>query len=79
MSMEINMHGNPLIIISVYIPHDDSDDNSRDRVWEDLNGFIGNIPEAIHVIVLGDLNTNLHTRKEGEENQIGSNIYGRGE
>ena len=29
MSMEINMHGNPMIIISTYIPHDDSDNNSR--------------------------------------------------
>ena len=41
MSRETNMHGNPLIIISVYIPHDDSDDISRDRVWEYLSGFIG--------------------------------------
>ena len=39
MSMEINTHENPLILISAYIPHDDSDNNSRDRVWEDLNGF----------------------------------------
>ena len=76
--MEINMHGNPLIIISAYISHDDSDNNSRDRVGEDLSGFIGDIPEAKKVIVLGDLNTNLHTRKEGEENHIGPNIYGRG-
>ena len=40
MSMEINMHGNPMIIISTYIPHDDSDNNSRDRVWEDLSGLL---------------------------------------
>ena len=76
--MEINMHGNPLMIISACIPHGDSDNNSRDRVWENLSGFIGDIPEAIHVIVLGDLNTNLHTRKEGEENHMGPSIYGRG-
>ena len=44
MSMEIDMHGNPIIIISAYIPHDDSDNNSRDKVWEYLNGFIGDIP-----------------------------------
>ena len=37
--MENNMHGNPMILISAYIPHDDSDNISRDRVWEDLNGF----------------------------------------
>ena len=78
MSMEIKMHGNPMIIISTYIPHGDSDNNSRDRVWEDLGGYIGDIPEAVNIIVRGDLNTNLHTRKEGEENHIGPNIYGRG-
>ena len=72
------MHGNALIIISVYIPHDDSDDNSRDSAWEDLSGLIGDIPEAINVIVLGDLNTKLHARREGEENHTGPNIYGRG-
>ena len=32
MPMETNMHGNPLITISVYIPHGDSVNNSRDRV-----------------------------------------------
>ena len=78
MPMETNMHGNPLTIISVYIPHDDGDNISRDKVWGDWNGFVGNIPEAINVIVLGDLNTNLHARKEGEENYIGPSIYGRG-
>ena len=51
---------------------------TRDRVWEYLRGFIGDIPEAMKVIVLGDLNANLHTRREGEENHIGPNIYGRG-
>ena len=78
MSMEINMHGNPMIIISTYIPHDDSDNNSRDRAWEDLSGLIGEIPEAIHVSVLGDLNTNPHTRKADEEDHVGPNIYGKG-
>ena len=52
--------------------------NSRDRVCEYLNGFIGNIPEAIKITVLGDVKTGLHARKEGEENHIGPNIYGRG-
>ena len=47
MSMGISMHGNPMVIISTYMPHDDSDNNSRDRVWEYLSGFIGDIPEAI--------------------------------
>ena len=67
MSMEINMHGNPLVIISAYMPHDDSDNQSRERTWEDPTGYLGTIPEAINIIVLGDLNVNLHARKNGEE------------
>ena len=78
MSMETNMHGNPIIIISTYIPHDDSDNNPRDRAWEDLSGLIGDIPEAINVIVLGDQNTNLHTNKADDADHIGPNIYGKG-
>ena len=35
-------------------------------------------PEAINTVVLGDLNTNIHARKEEEEGHIGPHIYGRG-
>ena len=52
MSMEINMHGNPMVIVSAYMPHDESDDNPRDCTWEDLNGYIRNIPQAVNVTVI---------------------------
>ena len=35
--MELNMHGNQIIIASAYIPHDNTnDDRIRQRTWEDL-------------------------------------------
>ena len=35
-AMERNMHGNPLIIASVYIPHENTNDEIiRQRAWED--------------------------------------------
>ena len=43
-----------------------------------LKWIIGEIPEAITVTVLGDLNTNLQTRKADEEDHLGPNIYGKG-
>ena len=36
-AMELNVHGNPLILASVYIPHGcANDDRTRKRAWEDL-------------------------------------------
>ena len=63
-AMELNMHGNPIIITFAYIPHDSTnDDRIRQRAWEDLTNFINETPEAINTIVLGELNTNIHARK----------------
>ena len=78
-AMELNMHGNPLIIASVYIPHENTNDERiRQRAWEDLTDFITETPEAINTIIMGDLNANLHARKEDEEEHIGPHIFGKG-
>ena len=75
-AMELNMHGNPLIITSVYIPHENTNDERiRQRAWEDLTNFITETPEAINTIIMGDLNTNIHAKKEEEEGHIGPHIY----
>ena len=40
-AMELNMHGNPLIIASAYIPHESTnDERTRQRAWEDLTDFV---------------------------------------
>ena len=71
------MHGNPMVIVSAYMPHVGSDNSSRDRTWEDPNGYVRKIPEAVNVNVIGDLSISLHARKEGEEYHIGPNIWKR--
>ena len=77
-AMELNMRGNPLIIASVYIPHESTNDEIiRQRAWEDITYFITETPEAINTIFMGDLNTNLHAKKEEEEEHIGPYIRKR--
>ena len=79
-AMELIMHGSPLIrnCIGTY-PHDSTnDDRIRQRAWEDLANFITETLDASNTPVLGDLNTNMHARKEEEEGHIGPHIYGRG-
>ena len=47
-AMELNMHGNPLIIASVYTPHENTnDERKRQRAWEDLPDFVTETSEAI--------------------------------
>ena len=78
-AMELNMHGNPLIIASVYIPHENTnDERTRQRAWEDLTDFVTETSEAINTILIGDLNTNIHAKKEEEDGHIGPHVYGRG-
>ena len=72
------MHANPLIITSVYIPHESTNDERvRQRAREDLINFVTETSGAINTIIMGDLNTNIHAKKE-EDGHIGPRIYGRG-
>ena len=65
--IEINMHGNPLAILSAYIPHDAANADARVAAWEGLSTRIVEISHNKNVLVLGDYNAALHARKEGEE------------
>ena len=78
-AMELNMHGNPLIIASIYMPHENTDDErTRQRAWEDLTDFVTETSEAINTIIIGDLNTNIDAKKEEEDGHIGPHVYGKG-
>ena len=66
MTIEINMHGNPMVIASTYIPHDQTPDIPRQHAWDLLDETITLTPIAKHLILLGDLNTSLHARKEAK-------------
>ena len=74
------MRGNPLVIISVYLPHDDAlplQQPRRIAAWEELETTIANISEAKNIIVCGGFNAALHHIKEGEDIN-GQHIFGKG-
>ena len=72
------MHGNPMVIASTYIPHDQTPDTPRQHAWDLLDETITQNPIAKNLNLLGDLNTSLHARKEGEADYIGEHIFGKG-
>ena len=78
--MEINMHGEPLVILSAYMPHDASNEIKRLAAWEEMFNIIKDIShnKNVVVLVLGVFNAALHARKTGEEECLGPHIWGKG-
>ena len=76
--MEINMHANPLVIFTAYMPHDASAEIKRLAAWEEMSNIIRDITHNKNVVVLGDFNAALHARKEGEEECLGPQVWGKG-
>eukprot|EP00972_Heterocapsa_arctica_P103353 15229426-Heterocapsa_arctica.AAC.1 len=72
------MHWDPLVVMSAYIPHDAVHEDHILTVWEHLSDRINQVPASKNLIILGDLNVQLHARKESEEHYIGLHIFGRG-
>ena len=62
--------------MTAYIPHDQVAEETRAQSWDSLEHRALEIPEAKNIIIVGDFNSALHTRKQGEENVLGPNIYG---
>ena len=78
MTIEIYMHGNPMVIASTYIPHDQTPGIPRQHAWDLLDETRTRTPIAKNLILFGDMNTSLHARKEGEEDYIGEHVFGKG-
>ena len=76
--MEINNHGNNLVILGVYTPHDNVHEPTRTNIWKKLSRKIYELPTNRNVIALGHLNASLQARKQDEEQDIGNNILGKG-
>ena len=76
--MEINNHGNNLVILGVYIPHDLVHEPTRTNVWEKLSKKTKELSTNRNVIILGDFNASLHARKADEDHYIGNNTLGKG-
>ena len=43
--IEINMHGNPLVILTAYMPHDASAEIKRLAAWEEMSNRIRNVTQ----------------------------------
>ena len=76
--MEINMHGNPLVILTAHMPHDASAEMKRLAAWEEMSNRIRDTTCNKNAVVLGDFNAALHARKEGEEECLGPQVWGTG-
>ena len=76
--MEINNHGNNLVILGVYIPHDLVHEPTRTNIWEKLIRKTNELSTNRNMIVLGDFGASLHAKKADEEQHIGNNILGKG-
>ena len=72
------MHGNPLVILTAYMPHDASAEIERLAAWEEMSNKTRSITHNKNVVVLGDLNAALHARKGGEEECLGPHVWGKG-
>ena len=58
MTIETNMHGNPMVIASTsYIPHDQTPDIPRQHAWDLLDETITQTPIVKNLVLFGDLNT----------------------
>ena len=60
------------------MPHDASAEIKRLAAWEEMSNRIRDITHNKNVVVLGDLNAALHARKEGEEECLGLQVWGKG-
>ena len=76
--MEINNHGNNLVILGVYIPHDLVHEPTRTNIWEKLSKKINELSTNRNVIILGDFKASLNARTADEDQYIGNNILGKG-
>ena len=74
------MRGNPLVILTAYMPHDAAAEIKRLTAWEEMSSRIRNITHNKNIVTLGDFNAALHARKEREEECLrikGINIFRR--
>ena len=77
------MHGNPLVIVSCYLPHDAVLQHTysqprRTAAREELHDTINKVTEAKNLIVCGDFNAAVHHRKADEEDIIGQRVFEKG-
>ena len=63
MWVKLKVNGEKVVVVSVYGPGMEKNENERERFWESLNECISGFSEGERVIVLGDLNAKVGERE----------------
>jgi len=72
----VKLHTKPIdtVIIQVYIPTSEDEEDEVERIYEELNYLIKTVKGAENLIILGDFNTTEGERKENKR-ILSANIW----
>ena len=66
LAIEMKLYGHKTIILGVYAPYDTSDNETKDKFYEELNHAILNIKTGYDIIIAGDLNAKVKSQQSSE-------------
>lgn len=75
LNIKLAGYDEPWTIIQVYGPTETSDESLKDQFYEDLNSALQQTHK--NIIVMGDFNSQIGKRRQGEENVIGNYSTGK--
>ena len=75
-SIKFRVSGGQVVFISAYAPHGGYDFDFRQSFFNDLEHFYRRQKPHGPTLVLGDLNSRLHVRRPGEEDELGPFVFG---
>ena len=67
-----------LSIVNVHAPHNARPEGERHDFFEELQHLVDKVQAKGPFAIVGDFNARLHGRLMGEEDVIGSCVYGKG-
>ena len=67
-----------LSVVSVYVPHSRKPEAERAALFNELNGVIEKCQKKGATLILGDFNSRIHGRLNGEDQVLGPNMFGYG-
>lgn len=62
-TMTISAYGYKTTVIGVYGPNDDSDQETKDKFWRDLENTLDETKRHQEVVIIGDLNARVGSRQ----------------
>ena len=74
--VKLRVEGGKCVVIAAYAPHNERPHDERQRFFAELSTYLAGSRTHGPSIVAGDLNARIHRRQAGEEDYIGSNVFG---